>query len=119
MRAPDRTCDTWPRLFDTKDTFDIIAVQFFTRGRIHDCRFNSEERKGRASGFRGGSVRERSDDVRSRFSLPVSLNLVRNRFFKGGYYIDDSTSIISDHFPVPFPDFGGDGFSDRPEDSQT
>src|ERR1700733_499505 len=43
VRAPDGTCDTRPRLFDTKDTFDIIAVQFFARRRIHDCRFNSEE----------------------------------------------------------------------------
>jgi len=73
MRSPDCTCDTWPRIFDTEDTFDVITMQFFACRRIHDGRLNAEEGKGSAARFRGRSVCERRDDVRSSFCLPVGL----------------------------------------------
>ena len=112
--APDSARHTWPGLFNTQHTLDIIAMKFFPRGRIDDGGFDTEERERGTAGLGGSPVRERRDNVTSSFGLPVSLvlELIDNRI-----YIDDCASVIANHFPVPFPYFGGDWLADGSEDS--
>jgi hypothetical protein len=45
MCPPDCAGHTWPRLFEGKDSLDIISMDFLSRYWIDDGRLNAEERK--------------------------------------------------------------------------
>lgn len=71
--APHGTGHARPGLLEGKHTLHIVASDLLTRDRVNDGGLNTKEGKRRASGFRRGDTTQRSDNIRTRFSLPVGL----------------------------------------------
>jgi len=63
MRTPNGARNAWPGLFDTKNPFNIISMQFLTRGGIDNCWFNTEEREGSTARFSWCSEGKRGNDM--------------------------------------------------------
>lgn len=80
----------WLGLFEGKDIFDIVVMDFFVRDRVDDCRFDVEEGKRGGVGFGGSNISKRGDDVGVGFGLLVCLWLVvSERWFFVGLKVSD------------------------------
>ena len=69
----DSASDRRPRRFEDNNTFDVIAFRFLARNGIKNGRLNTEEEDSRGGGLSFDSTRERCDDGRPSFRLPVSV----------------------------------------------
>jgi len=73
VRSPDCSSHRWPGLLDAQHAFNVISVQFFSRCRIDDSGFNTEERERCTAWFGRGTEGERRNNVATGLSLPVGL----------------------------------------------
>jgi len=101
---PDSSCNRGPWILERKHAFDAIAREQRSFLRLQNARLDTEERHSGAARLGRNSARERSDDDRTRFSLPKR--------------VDDSTFFLSDVFIVPMPRLGINGLADGSEDPQ-
>ena len=120
----DGTRDRRPRIPQGEYTFDVVTSQFLvntkvhnvawlcrnekthlSRDRIEDDRIDTKERYSRRTWFRLDGTRERSDNDRSRFRLPKSIN--------------DCTLFPPYMFVIPIPCLRIDGFSNSSDNPQT
>jgi hypothetical protein len=63
VSSPHSASHTGPGLLDSKNTFDIVALNFIARDRINDSWLDTEERKGCTAGLGGGDSTKRGDDI--------------------------------------------------------
>lgn len=72
--APHGTGHARPGLLEGKHTLHIVASNLLTRDRVNDGGFNTKEGQRCTAGFRRGDTTQRSDNIRTRLSLPVGLS---------------------------------------------
>lgn len=73
MRSPDSASHTGPRLLESKDTLDIIAMDFVTRDGVDNGGLNAEEGQRGTTRLGRGDTCQGSDDIGAGLSLPISL----------------------------------------------
>ena len=105
MCTPDCARHTGPRLLERQNPLNIVSVNLFARDRIDNRRLDTKERKGCTTWLGGRNSSKRSDDIRPRLRLPVSLEPVSIHFkWKSAVaHVYNMGFLLSNNLEVPFP----------------